>query len=98
MTDSNDIFLSDCVDRKLSHSDDSDGDIKYYDKCCYIRAMVNGSYVYGCIGLDRNETIDIVDTINLIEEGQNLKIYSIDCKASYIKYFASVFMIFFLLF
>ena len=115
----NDVSVSDCADRRLSKDafeDDgyTDQDIngKYYDKCCYMRAMYNGEVVNSCIGLDRNDTIDIVDSINLgekqlskylrsigeIEEGQDFKIYSIDCKASYIKYLASVFMLFFLLF
>ena len=115
----NDVSVSDCADRRLSQGaskDDgyTDQDIngKYYDKCCYIRAKLQGTYMYGCIGLERNETIDVIDYINLeekrfskylrstgeIEEGQDFKIYSIDCKASYIKYLASVFMLFFLLF
>ena len=115
----NDVTVSDCADRRLSQdASESDGytdqDIngKFYDKCCYMRAMLQGRYIYGCIGLERNETIDTIDYINLeekqsskylrsiglIEEGQDFKIYSIDCKASYIKYFVSVFMLFFLLF
>ena len=115
----NDVSVSDCADRRLSQgASENDGytdqDIngKYYDKCCYMRAKIQGSYIYGCIGLGRNETIDVIDYINLeekrfskylrsigeIEEGQDFKIYSIDCKASYIKYFVSVFMLFFLLF
>ena len=119
ISDTNDVSVSDCADRRLSKDafeDDgyTDQDIngKYYDKCCYIRAKLQGSYIYGCIGLGRNETIDVIDYINLeekqsskylrsiglIEEGQDFKIYSIDCKASYIKYFVSVFMLFFLLF
>ena len=119
ISDTNDVSVSDCADRRLSKDafeDDgyTDQDIngKYYDKCCYIRAKLQGSYIYGCIGLGRNETIDVIDYINLeekrfskylraegeIEEGQDFKIYSIDCKASYIKYLASVFMLFFLLF
>ena len=115
----NDVTVSDCADRRLSQ-DASEGDGytdqdingKFYDKCCYMRAMLQGRYIYGCIGLERNETIDTIDYINLeekqsskylrsiglIEEGQDFKIYSIDCKASYIKYFVSVFMLFFLLF
>ena len=118
ISDTNDVSVSDCADRRLSKSaseaedSDQDGNGKYYDKCCYMRAMYNGEVVNSCIGLDRNDTIDIVDSINLgekqlskylrsigvIEEGQDFKIYSIDCKASYIKYLASVFMLFFLLF
>ena len=119
ISDTNDVSVSDCADRRLSKgASENDGytdqDIngKFYDKCCYMRAMLQGRYIYGCIGLERNETIDTIDYINLeekqsskylrsiglIEEGQDFKIYSIDCKASYIKYFVSVFMLFFLLF
>ena len=115
----NDVTVSDCADRRLSQDaserdgyTDQDINGKFYDKCCYMRAMLQGRYIYGCIGLERNETIDTIDYINLeekqsskylrsiglIEEGQDFKIYSIDCKASYIKYFVSVFMLFFLLF
>ena len=115
----NDVTVSDCADRRLSQDaskkdgyTDQDINGKYYDKCCYMRAKLQGRYIYGCIGLGRNETIDVIDYINLeekrfskylraegeIEEGQDFKIYSIDCKASYIKYLASVFMLFFLLF
>ena len=115
----NDVTVSDCADRRLSQDaserdgyTDQDINGKFYDKCCYMRAMLQGRYIYGCIGLERNETIDTIDYINLeekqsskylrsiglIEEGQDFKIYSIDCKASYIKYLASVFMLFFLLF
>ena len=115
----NDVTVSDCADRRLSQDaserdgyNDQDINGNFYDKCCYMRAMLQGRYIYGCIGLERNETIDTIDYINLeekqsskylrsiglIEEGQDFKIYSIDCKASYIKYFVSVFMLFFLLF
>ena len=115
----NDVTVSDCADRRLSQDaserdgyTDQDINGKFYDNCCYMRAMLQGRYIYGCIGLERNETIDTIDYINLeekqsskylrsiglIEEGQDFKIYSIDCKASYIKYFVSVFMLFFLLF
>ena len=115
----NDVTVSDCADRRLSQDaserdgyTDQDINGKFYDKCCYMRAMLQGRYIYGCIGLERNETIDTIDYINLeekqsskylrsiglIEEGQDFKIYSIDCKASYLKYFASIFMLFFLLF
>ena len=74
--------------------------------------MTKGTVIYGCIGLDRDDTMDVIDGINLgensldkyfkdaslREEGEGFKIYSIDCKASYIKYFSLVFMLFGLLF
>ena len=119
LLDTDDISLSDCVDRRLSKSatyydgkNDQDGNGQYYDKCCYIRAMIGGTFFYGCSGLNRNETMDIVEAIKLhekqmsqsfklidfLKEGQDVKIYSLNCKASFIKFFASVFMLFFLLF
>ena len=110
----NNVTVSDCVDRQLTHND-LDGvndDGGYYDKCCYFRAMIRGNYRYGCIGLDRDATTDIIDSINeaeeqlakiireegFISEGNAVKVYSLDCKASYIKYFVSAFMLFALLF
>ena len=116
LSETNDVTVSDCVDRQLTHKaltkydiDDNGG---YYDKCCYFRAMVKGTYRYGCIGLDRDDTIDVIDSIDvteeelakllrdleILEEGEKVKVYSLDCKASYIKYFVSAFMLFALLF
>ena len=112
----NNVTVSDCVDRQLTHNDltkyDIDDNGGYYDKCCYFRAMSRGTYRYGCIGLDRDATTDIIDSINEVEEqlakiireegfiseGEAVKVYSLDCKASYIKYLVSVFMLFALLF
>ena len=109
----NNVTVSDCVDRQLTHKDlDDVDDGGYYDKCCYFRAMIRGTYRYGCIGLDRDATTDIIDSIDeaeeqlakliredgLISEGEAVKVYSLDCKASYIKYFVSAFMLFALLF
>ncbi len=109
----NNLTVSDCVDRKLTHNDlDGVDDGGYYDKCCYFRAMIRGTYRYGCIGLDRDDTIDVIDSIDateeelakllrdleILEEGEKVKVYSLDCKASYIKFFASVCMLFALLF
>ena len=109
----NNVTVSDCVDRQLTHKDlDGVDDGGYYDKCCYFRAMIRGNYRYGCIGLDRDATTDIIDSIDeaeeqlakiireegLISEGDAVKVYSLDCKASYIKYFVSAFMLFALLF
>ena len=115
-SETNDVTVSDCVDRQLTHDDltkyDIDDNGGYYDKCCYFRAMVKGTYRYGCIGLDRDDTIDVIDSIDtteeelakllrdleILEEGEKVKVYSLDCKASYIKFFASVCMLFALLF
>ncbi len=107
--------VSDCVDRQL---DNGKG---FYDKCCYIRGMLGGKVLSGCIGLKRSETMDVPGAIPIAEddlkrymledvdkfegmlgfkmtEGQDVKIYSIDCDASYIKFFASIFALFCLLF
>ena len=71
----NDVTVSDCADRRLSQDaserdgyTDQDINGKFYDKCCYMRAMLQGRYIYGCIGLERNETIDVIDYINLEEK------------------------------
>ena len=113
LSETNDVTVSDCVDRQLTHKDlDGVDDGGYYDKCCYFRAMIKGTYYYGCIGLDRDDTIDVIDSIDvteeelakllrdleILEEGEKVKVYSLDCKASYIKFFASVCMLFALLF
>ena len=107
---------SDCVDRNLYDSTTG----KYYDKCCYMRVMVNGNIGEGCYGLSRERTVDVPGNIPQLEdkikqrlsqnsnlaaqyglemtEGKEVKIYSLDCDASYIKYFASVLALFCLLF
>ena len=71
-SETNDVTVSDCVDRKLTHDDLTDYGIVdnggYYDKCCYFRAMAKGTYIYGCIGLDRDDTIDVIDSIDAAEK------------------------------
>ena len=46
--------------------------------------------VGACIGITREEYIDIVQTINFIERESDVKIYELNCKSSYLK-FALVF-------
>ena len=88
--------VSDCVDRDLSNGD------TYYDKCCYVRGMRNGRIGEGCLGLPRDATMDVPGTIKLYEEnyfknrGMQLKVYSVDCKASYIKLFFLMIILFIL--
>ena len=109
------VTLSDCVDRKLGASRG------LYDKCCYYRMMINGKSINGCLGLKRNDTMDVPGYIKISEkqlkdimrsadpesleflglemtEGTDVKIYSIDCEASYTKFFVSVFALFCLFF
>ncbi len=75
--------------------------------------MEDGVTTTDCIPLQRNDTIDIIEYINLVERDAReylrdvyykgkrdgyYKIYSLDCEASYIKIFALVFALFGLLF
>ena len=108
--------VSDCVDRELEKGNYGRG---LYDKCCYVRLMVNGRVGEACIGLDRQYTMDVPGYIPIAEkqlkrrisqntaiterfdieltEGTDIKIYSVDCDASYIKLFAYIFVLFGLL-
>lgn len=79
---------SDCIDHILN-----DGD-KYIEKCCYIRLQHRGTMHAGCIPLNQDQYSDIVETQRLIENGdkafwggelKNVKVYSIECSASYLK-------------
>ena len=100
--DTDGFRTSDCVDLHLY----SEYNGRYFDKCCYIRFMKEGSMHGGCIGLFRDQIIDITETIKRMEngdksiwtsEGLNSKIYELDCKASYIQIFALAFALFGLL-
>ncbi len=80
--------VSDCADRDLSIGS------TYNDKCCYVRAMVDGEVVEGCAGAPRNYTIDIPGAIEFYEDNyykthdKHVKIYAVDCNASFIQLFA----------
>ena len=87
---------SSCVDRdiydkKYSH--------KYYDKCCYIRFRQNGQMLHGCIGLNREQFMDVPEAIERLQKGDKLfypmsqnfansKIYELSCNSSYLQIFA----------
>ena len=58
----NEVTLSDCADRKLTASRG------LYDKCCYYRMMINGKSINGCLGLYRNETMDVPGYIDISEK------------------------------
>ena len=104
--------VSDCVDLNLANDDTKKNLRKYFDKCCFIRYMELGTIYKRCIALSRDDTMDIIDYIklgeketreNLRDEYQGsrdgyVKIYSIDCEASYIKIFIFAFALFGLLF
>ncbi len=84
--------VSDCVDSQLYIDD------KYYDRCCFIRAQYEGEIRQFCYYLTEEQYLDITETINSIEdniykryiksegEGKRVKIYQLDCAASYIKF------------
>ena len=98
-----DFGVSGCIDLKLYNNRTK----KYFDKCCYVRFMKEGEMYGGCVGLYRDNIIDITETIRRMEEGDrniwtrygaNSKIYELDCKASYTKFFTVVFVLLSLLF
>jgi len=101
--DDPDMSVSDCVDLRLYSIKNK----KYFDKCCFVRFQQNGAMHSGCVGLFRDQIIDITETIKRMENGDkniwtsagaNSKIYDLDCKASYIHIFAIAFALFGLLF
>ena len=95
--------VSGCVDLNLYSKNKK----KYFDKCCYIRAMIQGQMYGGCIGIMRNHFTDITDTITKMEKGDkniwtsyanNSKIYVLDCNSSYLQSLTLVFALLSLLF
>ncbi len=101
--DDPDMSVSDCVDLQLYSKNKG----RYFDKCCFVRFQKEGVMHSGCVGLFRDQIIDITETIKRMEngdkniwtsEGVNSKIYDLDCKASYIQIFAIAFALFGLLF
>ena len=101
--DDSDMSVSDCVDLQLYSKTNK----RYFDKCCFVRFQQNGAMHSGCVGLFRDQIIDITETIKRMENGDkniwtsagaNSKIYDLDCKASYIHIFAIAFALFGLLF
>ena len=83
----NDSGVSGCVDRDLYAND---SDIRYYDRCCYIRYMEEGQMQGSCMGIRREQYMDIVDAIDYLERTHSIKIYELNCKSSYLQ-FALVF-------
>ena len=89
------LYVSSCVDRDLYDIEYGYG---YYDKCCYIRFRKEGKMYDGCIGLTREQFIDVPETIESIEKGkkrtnlirnlENSKIYQLNCNSSYLQIFA----------
>ena len=86
----NDSGVSGCVDRDL-YVDASDiRYYRYYDRCCYMRYIDQGEMYGRCVGVGREEYMDIVDTIHYVESTAGIKIYELNCKSSYLQ-FALVF-------
>ena len=93
---------SDCVDLKLSGYTD--------EKCCYIRYQVEGGEAKGCVALTSRDYLDIVEFKRKFEddyyeahykdvsEGKRIKVYEINCSASYIKFLTFASILFSLLF
>ena len=86
---------SDCVDLHLWNGK------KYYDRCCYVRFLIDGKMHAGCVGLVQEYVNDSTETIRRMEKGDkaiwttaaaNSKIYQLDCSSKYLKYisFASI--------
>ena len=68
---------------------------RYFDKCCYVRFLLEGNMHGGCVGLFRDQIIDITETKKRMEQGDkniwtsyaaNSKIYELDCKGSNIRF------------
>ena len=103
VVDNPNLSLSSCVDRDLYG-----GKSRYFDKCCYMRYRKDGFMRHGCIGLNREQVMDIPETIHNLEKGErnhflndefkNSKIYELNCNFSYLKLFALSFALISLLF
>ena len=67
-----------------------------------MRAMSRGRLREYCRGMTRDEMMDIPGGIKLAQDaffkasGMHLKIFAIDCKASYIQFSALIIILFFL--
>ena len=88
--------VSDCIDTLLWDKYKN----RYYDRCCYVRFLVEGSMHQGCIGLTEAQYLDITESIRLMEQGDKAfwvskakgsKIYQLDCASTYIKALSFVF-------
>jgi hypothetical protein len=95
--------VSDCVDSQLW----STAKNKYFDRCCYIRFLLDGNMHSGCIGLSEENYLDTTETIRRMEKGDrdiwtrygaNSKVYQLDCFSSYIKGLTATILLFALFF
>ena len=82
--------VSDCVDLQLWNPTDK----FYYDHCCYVRFQKDGVMHAGCVGLSEEHYLDTKVTMERMEKGDrkiwtrngnNTKIYQLDCFSSYLK-------------
>ena len=88
--------VSDCVDNQLWDP----YDVRYYDRCCFIRFQLKGEKYSACFELTEEQYMDIVESMNGIEEGKKsfwnapagVKVYELNCSSNYIKLisFASI--------
>ena len=79
----NDSGVSGCVDRDLYVNISY---IRYFDRCCYMRFMKQGQMFGTCLGILREEYMDIVDAIHNLERSARIKIYELNCKSSYLQF------------
>ena len=86
---------AECVERdlKMINSDN------YFDKCCYVRYRKAGKMRSECLGIFREDFMDIPEFIDGLEADlPEIKIYEFNCNSSYLKIFVLVFALFNLLF
>ena len=81
---------SECIDTLLWDK----WDLRYYDRCCYVRFQFDGKMHGGCAPLTEDQYLDIAETMRKIEEGdptiiaratRGCKVYQLDCNSNYIK-------------
>ena len=88
--------VSDCIDTLLWDKYDQ----RYYDRCCYVRFLIEGKMHQGCIALTESQYLDITESIRRMENGDKAfwvseakgsKIYQLDCASSYIQALSFIF-------
>ena len=78
---------SECIDTLLWDK----WDLRYYDRCCYVRFQIDGKMHGGCAPLTEDQYSDIAETMRRIEEGdpkiiaratRGCKVYQLDCNSN----------------
>ena len=81
---------SECIDTLLWDK----WDLRYYDRCCYVRFQFDGKMHGGCAPLTEDQYLDIAEAIKYIEKGDKdiwgfpvpeSKVYQLDCNSNFIK-------------